>query len=347
MKFYGELLVFVLLFITNLRVFFVNHVRRDPLVVLAPFTFIIAILQIFAWGIDVFTVLGLIIALFVLLSNFHAIFRYIEYLYIDHYSPLMKIWAVFTIIITLIALAGTVYFAPVEIRNNDINITEKKSYYKGSFRSGFEKAGPFNSKNLILYKFSPDLNYTKDFSAIVNEPALLFMPDKRGNTEHYRPYLQQLASQGFTVYSADFYTDDGKWLHSAGDMKILRRLFLVINSVLNNQWFMGQREYYTFNISQEYGVLLPMLENEGVKSFFLITDIMGNTAAADLQKKNPEKIAGLFTLDSIEDYKTAGYGCVEQTDPLLALALGSKRDFSLKTPKLLAEKTQEALNDIK
>ena len=347
MKFYGELLVFVLLFITNLRVFFVNHVRRDPLVVLAPFTFIIAILQIFAWGIDVFTVLGLIIALFVLLSNFHAIFRYIEYLYIDHYSPLMKIWAVFTIIITLIALAGTVYFAPVEIRNNDINITETKSYYKGSFRSGFEKAGPFNSKNLILYKFSPDLNYTKDISAIVNEPVLLFMPDKRGNTEHYRPYLQQLASQGFTVYSADFYTDDGKWLHSAGDMKILRRLFLVINSVLNNQWFMGQREYYTFNISQEYGVLLPMLENEGVKSFFLITDIMGNTAAADLQKKNPEKIAGLFTLDSIEDYKTAGYGCVEQTDPLLALALGSKRDFSLKTPKLLAEKTQEALNDIK
>ena len=60
MKFYGELLVFVLLFITNLRVFFVHHVRRDPLVVLAPFTFIVAIFQILAWGIDVFTVLGLL-----------------------------------------------------------------------------------------------------------------------------------------------------------------------------------------------------------------------------------------------------------------------------------------------
>ena len=55
----------MLLFITNLRVFFVHHVRRDPLVVLAPFTFIVAILQILAWGIDVFTVLGLLIALFV------------------------------------------------------------------------------------------------------------------------------------------------------------------------------------------------------------------------------------------------------------------------------------------
>ena len=72
MKFYGELLVFALLFITNLRVFFVHHVRRDPLVVLAPFTFIVAILQIFAWGIDAFTVLGLLIALFVLLSSHNS-----------------------------------------------------------------------------------------------------------------------------------------------------------------------------------------------------------------------------------------------------------------------------------
>ena len=128
MKFYGELLVFLLLLLTNLRVFFVNHVRRDPLVVLAPFTFVVAILQIFAWGIDIFTTLGLLIALFVLLSNFHAIFRYIEYLYVDHYSPLMKVWAVFTIMITLVAMAGTVYFKPVEARNVDLGIKETKTF---------------------------------------------------------------------------------------------------------------------------------------------------------------------------------------------------------------------------
>ena len=114
MKFYGELLVFALLFITNLRVFFVEHVRRDPLVILAPFTFIIAILQILAWGIDLFTVLGLFIALLVLLSNFHAIFRYSERLYIDHYSPLMKAWAILTIAVSAVAMAATVYFAQVE-----------------------------------------------------------------------------------------------------------------------------------------------------------------------------------------------------------------------------------------
>jgi len=352
MKFYGEVLVFLLLLITNLRVFFVSQVRRDPLVVLAPFTFIVAILQIAAWGLDIFTFLGLFISLIVLLSNFHAIFRYIEYLYIDHYSPLMKAWAIFTLLITSIALAGLIFFAPIGIRNSDMGISESKIYYKGSFRSGFEKAAPFSSKNLTIYKFSPEKEKEKSDNIIV-----LLMPDKRADSINYIPYLQQLASRGITVYSADFFSDDCKWLHSAGDMKILRRLFLAGQSVLNNQKFSGQKEYYTYNISKEYSALLPILEalfkeksekkeNENLQ-FFLITDVMANTAAFDFQKKNPEKIAGILNLDSFSEYKTRGYGCVEQTDPFLAVILGAARDKSQRVPELLAEKTLEALNDIK
>ena len=93
MKFYGELLIFVLLFITNFRVFFAKKPRRDPLTVVAPFTFLLSILQIIAWGVELLTVLGFVIAFLVLISNFHALFRYSEQLYIDRYSPLMKFWA--------------------------------------------------------------------------------------------------------------------------------------------------------------------------------------------------------------------------------------------------------------
>lgn len=359
MKFYGELLVFALLFITNLRVFFVHHVRRDPLVVLAPFTFIVAIFQILAWGIDAFTFLGLFIALLVLLSNFHAIFRYLERLYIDHYSPLMRVWAAFTIIISAAALAATIYFAPVESPNAKLGITETKSYYKGNFRGGFEKAGAFTSKNLIISEYSRSTIPSAKAGAVphLNIPdnvIVVLMPDKRADTAHYLPYLQQLAASGVKVYSADFFADDGKWIHSVGDVKILRRLVLAVHSLVNNQWFMGQREYYTYNITQELNALLPLLE-ENAKAeksdrdyrFFLITDVMGNTAASDYQKKNPEQIAGILNLDSFADYKTAGYGCIEQTDPVLALALGTSRDRSLKLPKLLAQKTVEALHDIK
>ena len=58
-------------------------------------------------------------------------------------------------------------------------------------------------------------------------------------------------------------------------------------------------------------------------------------------------IAGVLKLNNIEEYKTSGYGCIEQTDPLLAMALGLRRDKSLATPKLLAAKTVEVLNDLK
>ena len=348
MKFYGELLVFALLFITNLRVFFVHHVRRDPLVVLAPFTFIVAILQIFAWGIDTFTFLGLLIALLVLLSNFHAIFRYLERLYVDHYSPLMKVWAVFTIIVSAIALAATVYFAPIEQNPRRLDITENQIQYKGSFRSGFEEAGSFGVKSLTLFEFLPGKNKTLK-TAEPQDVIILLAPDKRGDTANYRPYLQQLAARGITVYSADFFAEDGQWLHSIGDKRIMRRLIMVLQSVLNEKRFTAEKEYYSYNIAQEYNVLIPLLRERcgADKKFLLITDFMADIAADDLMKKNPDIVAGILKLSSIEEYKTSGYGCIEQTDPLLALSMGLERDRSLATPKLLAQKTEEALNDIK
>lgn len=351
MKFYGELLVFVLLLITNMRVFFVHHVRRDPLVVLAPFTFIVAIFQILAWGIDVFTVLGLLISLFVLLSNFHAIFRYMERLYIDHYSPLMMVWAVFTIAISIAAIAGAIYFAPVAQNSRHMGVAEKITYYKGNFRSGFEEAGPFAAKSMTLYEYAPDESRESENAVTLAEARnliILLTPDKRGDTEHYTPYLQELAARGLTVCSADFFADDGHWLHSFADRKILRRLVMVIQSSLNRPAFEAQREYYSYNVSQEYEVLIPLLrERYGAdKKFLLVSDFMADIAADDFEKKNPEIIAGVLKLSSIDNYKTAGYGCIEQTDPLLALYMGLSRDATRTTPKLLADKTMEVINDI-
>ena len=360
MKFYGELLVFVLLFITNLRVFFVHHVRRDPLVVLAPFTFIVAIFQILAWGIDAFTTLGLLIALFVLLSNFHAIFRYMERLYVDHYSALMKFWAVFTIMISAVALAATIYFAPVEKSIRKQQFSKNQTYYKGSFRSGFEPAGPFDYKALTLWEFAPlaDENQTvQDIKSAqniqtapeYNDFIVLFSPDKRGDTEHYTPYLKELALRGVTVCSADFYADDGQWLHSFADKKIFRRIVMVLQSLINRQTFEAQREYYSYNASQEFEVLIPLLrERYGAdKKILLITDFMADIAADDFMKKNPDVVAGVFKLTNIEEFKTSGYGCIEQTDPLLAMILGRRRDKSLSVPKLMAAKTVGVLNDLK
>ena len=125
MKFYGELFTFILLFITNFRVFFVKQVKKDPLVSLAPISFFVSILQIVAWGFDLFTALAFIISFLVLISNFHAIFRYSENLYIDHYSPLMKFWAIFT---TLLSVFGSNSF-PTFVSTGSNNFTPFSSAF--------------------------------------------------------------------------------------------------------------------------------------------------------------------------------------------------------------------------
>ncbi len=335
MKFYGELLVFILLFITNFRVFFVRSARHDPLVVLAPSTFIISVLQIFSFGIDVFTTLGLIIALMVLLSNFHAMFRYTENLYIDHYSPLMMIWAIITSILSAAAIVAIILFAPLEIKSNSLKINEEVTRYKGNFRSGFEVAHSYTPANALLYKF--------DDGPTSTDRIVIFIPDKRGDTVHYKPYLQFLAQKGFTVYSADFFADDCRWLHSLEDAKLTRRIAMVARNELNPSFFSSQREFYTYNISLEINAILDLLSEEygPDASYYFVSDVMGNTAIRDLLVKQKSKVKGTFFLDSVPEYQTAGFGFIKQTDPVLAFFKKAGRDTSFKEAKMLAALTDE------
>jgi len=343
MKFYGELLVFILLLITNLRVFFVNHVRRDPLVVMAPLTCFIAILQILSWGVDVFTTIAFIISVLVLLSNFHAMFRYTERLYIDHYSILMKAWAVVTIAISLAAIAAIVVFHPVEINSQKAGITETRTRYKGNFKTGFEEVNSFSTADLVFYEF--EQAYIPDVEPVPTKGVVLFLPDKRGETINYKPYLQLMAKEGYKICSADFYSDDCKWMHTWEDIKILRRFAMVIHSVLNNQWFMAQREFYTYNTSLELTTLNNIIKEKygPYCKYYIISDVMGNTAVEDFVRKNPELVKGTFFLDSISEYKTPGYGCIQQTDPLLAAYFGLYHDHKMELPNLLVSKTNQAL----
>lgn len=338
MKFYGELLIFILLFITNARVLFLKRAKRDPLVALAPLTFILSILFIFAWGLDFFTVLAVIIAFLVLLSNFHALFRYTERLYVDHYSPLMMIWSFLTMILSGAAIAGLIYFRPIETKSEKIGVNETNICMNGSFRSGFETAPFYSIPDVDVYQFNPEAETESP------DKIILFIPDKRGDTYYYKPYLQQLAKQGYTVFSGDFFASDCKWMHSLEDTKFARRFFLTLHSLLNNQWFMLQREYYTYNISLEINAMDKFISEKygsGCK-YFLLSDVMGNTACDDFAKAHPEKITGTFCIDSIPEYKSAGYGFVAQVDPILAFILKVERDDNLKiTHKIVFETVKQ------
>ena len=41
--------------------------------------------------------------------------------------------------------------------------------------------------------------------------VVVFVSDKRGDSAAYKPYLQLLAANGYTVCTFDFYTEDCQW----------------------------------------------------------------------------------------------------------------------------------------
>lgn len=339
MKFYGELLIFLLLFITNLRVFFVKHTNKDPLVSLAPINLFLAIFQVFAWKIDPLTLYALILSVVILITNFHAILRFAARLYIDHYSPLMKFWAVVTLIFSAFGVFFTVLFAPFEINSKAYGVTESQIKLQGSFASGLEPHTIFskNTANIYEYTMFPELQGKKDI--------VVFISDKRADTYNYRPYLIRLANSGFTVCSADFYVKDNKWVHNISDSQYLRRTTLLYQSLINEQKFMFKREFYTYNIKQELDHLLPLLtEKYGSQcKFFLISDVMGNTAISDYALTHPDLISGTFNIDSISEYKTPGYGCIEQTEPFVYFLLRKKISRSSDSVKVMVSESKDAI----
>lgn len=335
MKFYAELLIFFLLFLVNFRVFLPKKERRDVLVSVSPITFLLSILSFFAWGFDFFIFLAIILSFLVLLTNFHAMFRYSQKVYVDHYSPAMKFWAIFTTIFSFASIVIVIYFAPVLQNPKDFSVTETKQNITGNLQGGFSPSQNFEKVNGTIYEFSlaPELEN--------RSYAVLFLPDRRGDVANYEPFLKSLAKEGTTVFSADFYTNDCKYFSNFFDNKLFRRFCLVLQSRRDPQKYNSQREFFTYKASLELEALLKLAQEKYGSQcrYFIATDIMGNTAANDIQKKYPELITGTLDISTISEYKTAGFGFVEITEPLLARFLGCKKDSKMENSTIVAKKT--------
>lgn len=343
MKLYGEILILTLLILSNGRCLVINKPHRDPLVMLAPLSFLLSSLSLWAFSVDAFSLILVLLSFLVLISNFHALFRYTSHLVIDHYSPLMKTWAIITIALSALTLIMVLIFKPVEVSARKIGVTETKLEYTGSFAYGFSQRENFDFCNVFLSEFSlvPDAPGKTNIA--------ILMPDKRGDTESYKPFLLLLAKAGHTVVSADFFTKDVKWLHTIEESRLFRRMGLSFRSHLNPQRFDSQREFYTFNFTKEFDALLNLLPQKYGPDcrYFLITDNLSYTAACDIQKQNPELISGVFDLSSVPEYKTPGLGFIQETNPLKAKSIKLSKDKELTDVNACVDAVSKAIKEIR
>lgn len=336
---FGQLLVFALLIAVELRVFFVKQARKDSMVFISPLGLVLSVLLFFSWGVTFVNITVLVLSLVVFILNIPALIKFSAKLLTDSYSSFSKSCAVIVTVLCLAGMIFTLIFAPVQTKSKKIGVHEFKSYYEGNFRSGLSplKAGSQTSGILYQYSLSPELSARKN--------AVILLTDKRGDGPAYIPFMQYLAKEGYTVCAMDFYTDDLTWLNSTADRRIFRHFEMVEKSLKKDSVFEDSKNTFKYNYIKECNALINLLDLQFGENcrYFLIGDKMSDEAIADYAKAYPDKISGTFLLDSIPEYKTAGYGCIEYTDPLLAKRLGQKKDRQGFITKYLVLKANEEI----
>lgn len=334
MRFVADLLILSFLLLTNSRVLFVKREKKDVLVILSPLSLFLSVLLIFAWGVDFISLYLVFLSILVILSNFHALFRYSANLYVDHYSGLMMFWAFITILLSVFGIVVTILFFPGHLSDKKLNVEETKYYYEGSFRNGFSEKTLFGKTNVIITEYSKVEEQNDEDDALnpaeANSNVILLIPDKRGDTQAYKEYLQLLAQEGNRLFSADFFTEDAKYLDTPGETRYTRQFLFVLYQLLGRTDFYSQKEKLAFNVTQEIEGVLDILEKdfEITEPVFLVTDEMTAPAGSLYKMKNRQKISGSFNLASASAYKTPGYGFITFNTPLVANLLGYSVDRS-------------------
>lgn len=329
----GEMLIVFLLIVNSGRILFLKYERIDTLAVLSPVALIIAVLQIAAWNADFSSVLLLVISFFSLLTNLHALSRSAARLYVDHYSPVFIIFSALILMSSIFAGFVLLKYAPVNVKPGDYGVTETKVRLTGTFADGFSESGYTDRTDAQLYIFAPQ-NVQADASIVI------VGCDKRADAAQYKPYMVLLAREGYIVMTADFSASDGAWFSSVADSRVLRRFVMILSYFRDKEQFGKQKDFYTFAMIREYKALEKIAAERfgSGRRLFVVSDGMTDTAAADIARQK-HAVKGRFALDSIPEYKSAGFGCVEQTDPLLASVLGLQRDKTLFIPRYLVLKT--------
>lgn len=343
--FFSELLILYLLLLNCCRMFFLKYGKVDSLTILAPISVILAVLQIFAWGVSTVSIVILLISIFCFFTNFRALLRFTGGLYVDHYNFGFKVGAFLVIIMSLGVIGFLFVYRPVLLDKKAYAVEETRFRLSGDFTGGMRKSDQFEKASAEIRLFEPAKGW--------NGQSVIIVPDKRADTIEYIPLMKMLAMKGYKVYSGDFYTRDSKWLGNAGNFKAVRKFLMKLNYFENPTKFEAEKEFYSFNCQKELKAMLDFVELEetfenadGERCFepvFVAGDWMSDICLEDVAKSEPARICGYQKLSEISEYKTCGFGFVQLTEPFTAHVLEMGRDSSLSMIRAVSETVLEKI----
>ena len=320
----SELLVLFLSGFACSRIFFQRQVRSDSISVVPAVALVIALLNFFAWGVNLTEILVFLLAFFVFLWNIRALLRLNAQLVIDHYGPWFTGISLLNLLLSIAAIVIVFINRPVTVSTKKAQIIETQTSYSGSFREGFTKVDrPFIKASARLYTYTP-----QQATANSSDDAILFIANKCATVAQYRPFLVKLAHDGHTVYAADFYSKDNSWFKNCFDGPLFRRFTFCWTRIRKPDEYKTIVAGKDYQIALEYRALNEMVCPSESGVIFLVGDELTSKPLHLAQQLIPHIADDTFNLATVEGYTTPTYGPLEQTDPLFAKTFGFGRDVS-------------------
>lgn len=354
--FLSQLLVLILAFLSEIRIFFLKNPRIDCFAAFSPIAFIISIINFSCFDVSFLNILIFLISFLCFLTNFRAVLRLRSKLIVDHYGRAFLVSTVFELVLISILLVFLILCRPVRLIAKSFNVEKSEFLLSGSTADKIQiKTNFFDGQkttgNFYVFKPKTDENDKISMEIYSENPILIFAGSAAGPALNYEPYFLFLAQKGFTVFAADFYTRDTKIFESVlpegffqkfSDSKFLRYFCAKILKIFDEEKFNALKSKENSFAEKKYNSIAKIardfFKNEN-QIFYIFDGIDFDTIFSIASKDN--SAPAFFALNRIDEYKTSGFGFIEQTDPVFASKFGLKRDSSFFIPRYAANKTIE------
>jgi len=326
------------------RFAFVRNTKNDSIVLLSPFSFVLLVVQSIAWGFGTGEMIIFYISLAVAAVNYRSFLRFFSSLYVDTYSVAFSIFSVLLFIIIILTGIFFVQNRPVVMDETKLSVTKTTELYSGNLNSEFVlSTQPLERRNLTLTIYTPDESKGNK----QDNNIILFIPDKRAHVYNYEPYLLLLCKAGYKIYAGEFgfSTVPAKYNVS---VDFIRQRIMFLNSRYSEEKYFAKHSNYYDIYAREYEILSRIAaKKEGDdKKFIIVGD--GIPEKSFMKILNPARQLSCIGLSMVKEYRTNGYGFVEQTNPVLAnLRFGLKRDKRNYAPSHAVLETKKMINRFK
>ena len=252
----GGLLICALIVLLALRFLVHKRTKVDSIVMAAPFALVFSIFYLFAYGVNLFSLCIFVLVVIVFLTNYRALQRFAEGLYVDYYHAYFSVASFVEALITVAMAVFLIIYAPIaDTPTKGYSI--EKTQLTGSATQGLtEKSQFFDSIDGILYEYVGESEIDSE------KPILLYVSDFFCYSKDFSPVLAGYAREGFQVFAADLFLADVEYNSKFLDSKLIRPFAFRIQKFNNYSKFERNLDNYIQKKEREIKTIKDFLEKK-------------------------------------------------------------------------------------